>query len=156
MPYAVGSNYSIVWRIILVPFLFMTGQEPKPCVRFSLKCKKIVMFDIKIELEQNFLRNLEILALVKMGHRRLRLNEDKNSLKYRKPGIGQGWRNFKNVPRWRLVIWQNFLIFTSIWVKITGNGNRFKGEIKKFCQITVGQRGTFLKLCQPWPMTGHK
>ena len=111
MPYAVGSNYSIVWRIILVPFLFMTGQEPKPCVRFSLKCKKIVMFDIKIELEQNFLRNLEILALVKMGHRRLRLNEDKNSLKYRKPGIGQGWRNFKNVSCWPTAIWQNFLIF---------------------------------------------
>ena len=25
-------------------------------------------------------------------------------------------------------------------------------KFKKFCQIAVGQRGTFLKLRQPWPM----
>ena len=41
-------------------------------------------------------------------------------------------------------IWQNFLNFTFIWVKITGNGNRFTWKPKKLCQIEVVTRACLL------------
>ena len=48
-------------------------------------------------------------------------------------------------------IWQNFLNFTCIWVKITGNRKRFIWKLEKFCPIAAVSRvsGMFLKLIQP-------
>ena len=57
--------------------------------------------------------------------------------------VGWPWRNFKKCTLLTTAIWQNFLNFTCIWVKITGNGNRFTWKFKKFCQIAVVSRVHF-------------